>query len=238
MHLVRHIIREATDFRSHYAYVRAYFFQLLLLGVACIVAYTVASYAIIYKHDQRSLRPEQLSAIDDLSQFRTGIVFGGGVTEDGPRPLLRDRLDQAAELLEADIVDRLILSGDNRFESYNEPREMFQYLVNERGVSPQVLQADFAGRSTYETCERASKIFGVTHAILVSESTHLPRALYLCKHFDITAYGVQSDGEASSGLKIGQRWREVLARDKATFNTMIWGEPTVLGDPIQLQPLE
>jgi vancomycin permeability regulator SanA len=33
-------------------------------------------------------------------------------------------------------------------------------------------------------------------------------------------------------LRLGQRWREVLARNKAILNVYIIGEETVLGDPI------
>ena len=164
---------------------------------------------------------------------RVGVVLGGGIEGDQPRPLLRDRLETAKRLLETGVVDKLVLSGDNRFESYNEPAAMQNYLVAE-GVDIASLQLDFAGRSSYETCERAKKIFGLDSAVFVSESTHLPRVLYLCRHFGIEAYGVASDGAASSGSRIGQRWREVLARNKALLNVYIKGENTVLGEPIRL----
>lgn len=76
------------------------------------------------------------------------------------------------------------------------------------------------------------ELFVISDAYLISESTHLPRAIYLCKHFGIDAYGIDSSGESSKGLQIGQRWREILARDKAVFNIYLIGEETVLGEPI------
>lgn len=111
---------------------------------------------------------------------------------------------------------------------------MKNYLVNEKGLDPNVIQLDNAGRSTYETCERASKIFGLTEVVLVSESTHLPRAIYTCRSFGIDAYGYASDGQSSAGLKVGQRFREVLARTKAGINVYIVGEKTVLGERIDI----
>jgi len=205
---------------------------ILALSGAILLIFTVsiASYIIIQKYDRYIL-----TSTDSIEPQSVAIVFGGGVSETEPLPLLKDRLNKAKELFDTGKVTKVLLSGDNRFLDYNEPTVMYNYLIS-LGVSSAVLQVDFAGRSTYETCERAIKIFGLKKAILVSESTHLPRAIYLCRHFGIEANGFASDGEASSGLQIGQRTRELLARNKAIFNTYIIGEKTVLGEPISIEP--
>jgi vancomycin permeability regulator SanA len=163
-----------------------------------------------------------------------GVVLGGGIENGQPRPLLRDRLDTAASLLETGKVRKLLVSGDNRFAGYNEPEVMKNYLVNEKAVDPEKIQLDNAGRSTYETCERARKIFDLRKAILISESTHLPRAIYTCRSFGIETYGYSSDGQSSAGLRVGQRFREILARTKATINIYIIGERTILGSKIEI----
>lgn len=163
-----------------------------------------------------------------------GIVFGGGIEDGKPRPTLKDRLDAGAELLTSKKVRKLIVSGDNRFVNYNEPQAMKTYLVEVMGIDPSLIQLDNAGRSTYETCERASKIFGLKKAVLISQDTHLPRAIYTCRSFGIESYGYASDGKASSGLQIGQRLRELLARTKATINIYIKGEQTILGNKIKV----
>jgi len=167
-------------------------------------------------------------------QGTVGIVLGGGIKNNRPTPLLQDRLDAGAELLLEGKVKKLILSGDNRFEGYNEPEVMKSYLVREKGLDEKLIQLDQAGRSTYETCERAHKIFGLNKAVLVSESTHLPRAIYLCRMFGIESYGYASDGKAIARIKISQSAREILARTKATLNVFVIGEKTVLGDRITL----
>jgi vancomycin permeability regulator SanA len=200
---------------------------LTILGLIVIAA----NYIWIGRYDTY-----MTTSVDSLSSVNppVGIVFGGGVLNGKPRPLLRDRLDAATRLLEAGKVRKLLLSGDNRFVNYDEPQAMKDYLVHEKHIGPNKLQVDDAGRSTYETCERAKKTFGLDRAILVSESTHLPRAIYTCRSFGIEATGLSSDGQSSAGLKVGQRFREVLARTKATINIYIIGEPTVLGDKIPL----
>ncbi len=159
---------------------------------------------------------------------KIGIVFGSGVDNDGkPYKELQARLDTAVEALNSGLVEKLILSGDNRFLNYNEPESMINYLVNEKNIDINMLQPDYAGRSTYETCERAHKIFGVQKAILFSSYSHLPRAIFTCRSFGIESFGIGNGTEANNAGR-----REPLARVKAMFNVYILGEKTVLGDPI------
>ncbi len=179
---------------------------------------------------------KHLTTVDALPSTNppVAIVFGGGIENGKPKPLLKDRLDTGAKLLEQGKVRKLLVSGDNRFVNYNEPQVMKSYLIHEKHIDASKIQLDNAGRSTYETCERAKKIFGLNTAVLVSESTHLPRAIYTCRTFGITAIGVSSDGQAAAGLRVGQRFREVLARTKATLNSYVIGEKTILGEKISL----
>lgn len=151
-----------------------------------------------------------------------GLVLGAGINSRGePYDELKARLDVAAKALNENKVEVLILSGDNRFENYNEPEAMKQYLL-EKGIEEKKLQADYAGRSTYESCERASKVFGVKRATIFSAGSHLPRAIFLCRHFGVEAYGVPSGVEANNSTR-----RESLARVKAIYNAYLIGERTV-----------
>ncbi len=159
-----------------------------------------------------------------------GIVFGAGITPDGkPYKELQARLDTAADALEKGTVQKIILSGDNRFLNYNEPEAMKFYMIDSRGISEEFLQVDYAGRSTYETCERASKIFSVKHAILFSSYSHLPRAIFTCRSFGIESFGIGNDLEANNASR-----REPIAQLKALFNIYFIGEETILGDKIDL----
>lgn len=201
---------------------------------AAIAVVALGSYMSVGNYDRYmyASAPEVEAALDSTSEV--GIVLGGGIKDGRPKPLLKGRLDTAAKLLESGTVRKLIVSGDNRFVNYNEPQVMKNYLISEKGIDSAKIQLDNAGRSTYETCERASKIFDLKKTVLISESTHLPRAIYLCRSFGIEAYGMSSDGEATDGLRIGQRWREVMARTKANINIYLVGEQTVLGTKIKV----
>ena len=158
-----------------------------------------------------------------------GIVLGAGITKKGkPFKELQARLDVAAKALQSGRVDRLILSGDNSIKRYNEPKAMVDYLVNTKHIAANKLQPDYAGRDTYASCARAAKIFGVKQAIIFSAHSHLPRAIFLCRHLGVEAYGISSNLEANNS-----RRREALASVKAILNIYVKGSPTILGPPIK-----
>lgn len=197
-----------------------------------LVAAVIFSYITIGSYDRYIVAEEVIGTT--FSEPPVGIVFGGGIESGKPRPHLQDRLDAAARLYNDGKIRKLLVSGDNRYVEYNEPQAMYNYLTGEKGLPDDAIQLDNAGRSTYETCERANKVFGLDKALLITQGTHLPRAIYLCRHFGIESYGYNSSGQASAGWQVGQRWREVMARTKATMNVYLRGEDTVLGERIQL----
>ena len=105
-----------------------------------------------------------------------------------PTPVLQDRIETAADLYFAGKVEKLLMSGDNRFIYYNEPGAMREYAIS-LGVPEEDIVLDYAGRRTYDTCYRAKAIFGLEKAILVTQAFHMPRALYTCNQL-----GVESPG--------------------------------------------
>ena len=119
-----------------------------------------------------------------------GIVLGAGIFSDGtPTPMLADRVSAAAELYKQGRVQKLLMSGDNSREDYDEVTAMRNYAV-ELGVSPEDITLDHAGFSTYESCYRAKKIFGIEQAIIVTQDFHLPRAVYICNRLNVNAIGL------------------------------------------------
>ena len=100
---------------------------------------------------------------DDAAEVSVpvAIVFGAGYWPSGRLSnVLMDRLDAAIELYEAGSVRKLLFSGDNRVEDYNEPEAMLNYALR-RNVPREDIVLDYAGRRTYATCYRARDIFQV-----------------------------------------------------------------------------
>jgi SanA protein len=124
---------------------------------------------------------------------RTAIVFGAGVLPDGqPTTVLYDRVAVAAELYRLGRVRQIILSGDGRPASTQEP-EVMRRTALALGVPDAALLLDGGGLRTYESCERARSTFNVGDAVLVTQRFHLPRALFTCDAAGIDVVGVAGD---------------------------------------------
>ena len=197
-------------------------FFLITVIVASLVYLDVS-----YRYRQRLLAPA------DVDQRPVALVFGAGIYPNGQlTAVLADRVSTAVDLYNRGKVSKLLMSGDNRFEDYNEPAAMGAYARN-LGVPASALAYDYAGRRTYDSCYRLKNIFGEDRVILVTQSFHLPRALYLCQQFDVDAVGVSADlrpYRAAGWFSL----RETFARLRAWYDIHVQNPPVVGGDPIDI----
>jgi SanA protein len=175
--------------------------------------------------------------LTDSPQAPVAIVFGAGLRRDGsPTLILRDRVETAVRLYQAGKVQKILMSGDNRFIEYNEPAAMREFAIG-LGVPAEDIVLDYAGRSTYETCYRAKAIFEVNEALLVTNPFHLPRAVYTCQQLGIDVSGVRAELETyRKSSHIYWEIRELPATANALWQLYISHPIPVLGDkePINL----
>lgn len=174
---------------------------------------------------------------ENAPQSKVAIVFGAGLLRDGtPTPVLRDRVATAAELYFTGKVEKILMSGDNRFVDYNEPASMKAYALR-LGVPDEAIVLDFAGRRTYDTCYRAGYIFGLDKAILVTQRFHLARALFTCNQLGVEAQGVEADRRAYRQRSL-MIWtiREALASMVAIWDVWFTRPLPVLGEPEPIFP--
>ncbi len=177
-------------------------------------------------------------SVENVSPERVAIVFGAGLRRDGsPTVVLRDRVETATQLYFDGKVEKLLMSGDNRYENYNEPEAMRQHALS-LGVPDEAIVLDYAGRRTYDTCYRARAIFGVESAILVTQDFHLPRALFTCN-----ALGVKATGVGANNFYYLKRsrlyWntRELFATVGAIWDVYFKKPLPVLGEPEPIFPV-
>ena len=166
---------------------------------------------------------------------RVALVFGARVYRDSRlSAMLRDRVDTAVDLYFAGKVDKLLLSGGQNGEDYDEPAAMMAHALA-RGVPPEALQPDYGGLRTYDSCYRAVEIFQVQSAILVTQEFHLPRALLLCDNLGMEVVGVVADRRVYGQRSIAwSETREVPALVGALVDLVRRAPPPILGDPIPL----
>jgi SanA protein len=169
---------------------------------------------------------------DNAPVEHVAIVFGAGLLRDGSAgPVLRDRVETAVQLYQQGKVQKLLMSGDNRFVNYNEPEAMRQYALD-LGVPDSDIVLDYAGRRTYDTCYRANAIFQVKSAILVTQSFHLPRALFLCNSFGVQSTGVEANNTYFRKIsRLYWHTRELFATAQSVWDVRVAKPLPVLGDP-------
>jgi SanA protein len=197
----------------------------LAVGLALLVA--VANVYVLWKGG------DSTSSIADVPRTEVAIVPGALVKPDGKMSgMLGDRVKQAARLWHAGKVEKILVSGDHRSWSYDEPDTMRRALVN-RGVAPRDVFEDHAGLDTWQTMVRARSIFGVRHAVVVTQGFHMPRALFLADQAGIDATGLTSDLHEYGYQGYKSDAREVLSRVKAIFDVTL-DTPAMAGPKIPI----
>jgi vancomycin permeability regulator SanA len=176
-----------------------------------------------------------------VSHHQVALVLGAGLTANGtPTWFLADRLDAAIRLYRMGKVDGLLMSGDNHTASHDEPTAMRTYALA-HGVPAAAITLDYAGFDTYDSCYRARHIFGVQSAVVVTQSYHAPRAVYLCRSVgvDADALTVPDWGRVPAAKMVHYQAREVLADVKAVWDADVTNpSPRYLGahEQLHLEP--
>ena len=197
----------------------------ILLAVGLLVFFLPRLVTTIYSWTR-------IYSVSAVPTGKVAIVFGAGLTRDGyPTAILRDRVETAAQLYFAGKIQKLLMSGDNSYVNYNEPRAMRDYAIS-LGVPENAIVLDYAGRRTYDTCYRAKAIFGVDSAILVTQAFHLPRALFLCNMLGTQAVGVEADNIPYRKLSLAVwNFREQFATVDALWDVYVQKPLPILGKP-------
>lgn len=182
--------------------------------------------------DKETLLPSETQALKDLDADCI-MVLGAGIRDDEtPTPMLKDRLDTGILLYELGVAPKLLLTGDNGQVDHNEIHVMLNY-VKRAGVPEEDIFCDHAGFSTYDSMYRAQSIFGVSSAIVVTQTYHEYRALYLGEKLGLEVKGVSSDQMKYSGQAV-REVREVLARVKDFFKVITRPESELGGEAIPI----
>jgi SanA protein len=161
------------------------------------------------------------------------LVLGAGVAEDGtPSWVLEDRLSEALRLYQSGRVKTILVSGDHRARSYDEPNAMRLWL-EARGVPPSVIFMDHAGVDTYSSVWRAKHVFGAARLVVVTQRFHLPRALWMARSIGMDAEGAAADRRPYRGA-LWFEAREVMSRTKAFVDVTGGRRPRHVGPRVPL----
>jgi len=211
----------------------------LALAFVALAVLAVAAMAGCWALIETSSASRIYASVDDLKPARAGLVLGSAklVRNYVSNPFFRNRIEAAAALYKAGKVEYLIVSGNQARGGrprggYDEPADMRDALIA-FGVPAARIYRDYAGFRTLDSIVRAKQVFGQDRVIVVSQSFHLARALFLAGR-----KGLDDDGFAAKDppLRFGvrTRMREIAARVLALVDVAVGAEPRYLGQRVQL----
>ena len=180
-----------------------------------------------------SAKKYMLNEASDAPVCDAVMVLGAMVYSSGrPSPILRDRLDYGYELYAEGKAGKILVSGDHGQKEYDEVNTMKNYLMG-MGVPGEDIFMDHAGFNTYDSMYRAKEIFQIKSLLISTQRYHMGRAIFIARSLGIDAYGYPSEDKPEYPMA-SMIAREVFARVKAYWDTLIKRPPRLLGDVIPI----
>lgn len=206
---------------------KKYFKILFYISIIGLISIIAVNWCV-----KSSTKKQIYYSIKKFPKNDVGIIFGAGINGDQPGKYLKDRLDAGILLYKAKRINKILLSGDNGRDEYDELTVMKNYCYR-NGVDTTKIFIDYAGFDTYSTMYRAKHIFKISKATLVSQEYHLNRAIYIGKSLGIKSVGFS----ANKGVYRGYDYvifREYLSIFKSFFDVLRNREPHFLGHQINI----
>lgn len=191
-----------------------------------VVLYTNLSVRVFAKD-------KTFTSVNDIQKNKVGLLLGTSqyLKGGGINPFFKYRVEAAVELYNHRKIDFILVSGDNKHLSYNEPRD-FKNALMAKGIPSDKIMLDYAGFRTLDSVIRAYKVFGQDSITVISQKFHNQRAIYIAQNNNIAAIGFNAkDPQGKPRVYL----REYLAKTKAYFDILFDTEPKFLGDSIEIK---
>lgn len=200
----------------------------LLVGmiIACYAWVSGRSNSYIFSNIQ-ALPSKQVALVLGTNKY----LRGGGKNE-----YYHHRIQAAVQLYQAGKVNYFVVSGDNRKNNYNEPKQMTDDLIA-AGVPAERIQPDYAGFRTLDSVLRMEKVFGHRDYVIISQRFHNQRAIFLARAHGQNPIAFDADNPKLQNMT-RVITREFLARVKAALDLVTNKQAKFYGDKIQFPPLD
>jgi SanA protein len=204
--------------------------RLVALGVVCGLLAVALPNLIVWLGGRSPVTTDPAK----VPHAQAALILGAQVYRDGkPSIMLRDRVNAGAELYKAGRVDKLLLSGDHSRKDYDEVGTMRRLLLAQ-GIPAQDIFTDHAGFDTWDSAQRARRVFDVSSAVVVTQGFHMARALYDARRAGLNATGFIADRRQYGKIMGKLRVREALARVKTMGDVVTGADPHFLGTEIPI----
>jgi SanA protein len=209
-------------------------FKKLMYAMMAMVVLLLATILIADGIIKSFAKDKLYTEVNAIPKNKVGVVLGTSkyLVNGHINQYYQFRIDAAAELYHSGKVEFILVSGDNRHHSYNEPQTFKNDLVK-KGIPEDKIFLDYAGFRTLDSMVRAKEVFGQESVTVISQKFHNERAIYLAEKRGLNAIGFNAkDVNLRSGFKV--QMREYLARVKMFSDLIFSKEPHFLGEEIEI----
>jgi len=148
----------------------------------------------------------------EVPKSEAALVLGAAAYPARLSAVLQDRVDTAIELYEAGKVEYLIMSG-----APNEVEGMTSYAID-KGVDSGKILGDEKGLNTLASIKNIAEAYD--SIAIVTQKYHLPRAIFIARHFGMDAVGISADKREYDKI-FDFKKRELLATTKAMLDLFL-----------------
>jgi SanA protein len=118
--------------------------------------------------------------VNSIPKNKVGLLLGTSkyLRSGELNQYFENRIQATVDLYNAKKIEFIVISGDNRKMSYNEPQDMKRELLM-HGIPEEKIFLDYAGFRTYDSVIRMNKIFGQSNFTIISQDFHNRRAIFI-----------------------------------------------------------
>lgn len=204
---------------------------LILLALIALLLFTLYTCNRIIENNAQG---KLYTSTEAIPYNKTGLLLGTAKFLKGGyiNPYYRYRIQATLQLFASGKIKYVIISGDNRRLSYNEPAMMKADLIS-AGIDTSYIYLDYAGFRTFDSMVRVKEVFGQEEVTIISQRFHDERALYIAKKIGINACAYVAE-DVSTKFGFRTQVREKFARVKTFVDFIISTKPKFLGEKINL----
>ena len=160
--------------------------------------------------------------VDKVPYNEYGLLLGTSKTVHGRENLyFTDRMNAAALLYHKGKIKYIIASGAFRKKPfYDGPSSMVRALVSRRVPADRIIK-DNCGYRTLDSIYRAHDVFGLNKFTVISQYSHIARAVYIARNRDMDVIGFAADNDRAPYFTIRDRLREYFAKVKMMLDLYI-----------------
>ena len=157
----------------------------------------------------------QAAGRDEARDVQAIVVLGAAQYDGRPSPVLRARLEHAADLYERGLAERVVVTGGKQTgDRVTEATAAAEYLTR-KGVPERSILREVQGRSSWQQLAAAATFLknqGITRVLLVSDGFHSARIAAIADELGLEAFTSPAPGSPISGLEeLPYLGRETLA---------------------------